>query len=484
MATPKSPSKDKRDMRLELADRLIEQIEKGEARWQRPWAAGEFQPPVNAITGKPYRGVNYENLATFSPDNSDPRWCTYKQAQEAGWQVRKGAKGVPIEFWGSYEAKRTDEQKEAIREGRKGAGVEDDQVADKEQRRFARYYTVFHASQIDGIPPIERPAQEHVIEGDPDQRLAGLAENMGVDVTHSGGNKAFYRPSEDRVYLPPVANFETATGHDTTLLHELSHATGHEKRLNREGITNSDGFGSRQYAMEELRAEMSAAMTAAKLGIGFDPKAQDMEEGREAQNTAAYLASWLKALPEKERKQELMAAIKDAQGISDYLIERTPEIEVAKEQTQEVAKEQAAPAWSMPYDMVQRRVQVSALKGAEMRDGKVLDSETVTGKLIGGYDKSRVVAIVPLGETEPRAYASEEYVDSDGKSLAVGAESLRNYKGQIVTLGATADGRLVADPSPEKLHERLRAMVKEPEKARPVVAMPPKAKSKSQGISL
>ena len=315
---------DKKDPRLELADRLIAQIEAGTANWQRPWNPGDVLAPVSAVTGKPYRGVNYQNLLTFSPDPSDPRWCTYKQAQEQGWQVRKGEHGLSIEKWSEYEHKRTDEEIERLR----AQGAQD--IEPVEKRLGVRYYTVFHASQIDGIPPLERSPRPE-IEGKPDERLSKLAENMGMDVIHAGG-RAFYRPSEDRVFMPPIESFERATGHDTTLLHELSHATGHESRLKRE-IRNP--FGSPKYAVEELRAEMSAAMTAASLGIGFDPASQDMEEGREMGNSAAYLASWLKALPENERKQAIMGAIKDAQGISDYLIERTPELQV------EVAQERA-----------------------------------------------------------------------------------------------------------------------------------------------
>jgi antirestriction protein ArdC len=312
---------EKKDPRLELADRLIAQIEAGTANWQRPWNPGDVSAPVSVVTGKPYRGVNYQNLLTFSPDPSDPRWCTYKQAQEQGWQVRKGEHGIPIEKWSEYAHKRTDEEIERLR----AQGAQD--IESTEKRLGVRYYTVFHASQIDGIPPLERSPRPE-IEGKPDERLSKLAENMGMDVIHAGG-RAFYRPSEDRVFMPPIESFERASGYDTTLLHELSHATGHESRLKRE-IRNP--FGSPKYAVEELRAEMSAAMTAASLGIGFDPASQDMEEGREAGNSAAYLASWLKALPEKERKQAIMGAIKDAQGISDYLIERTPELQVEVEQ--------------------------------------------------------------------------------------------------------------------------------------------------------
>lgn len=115
-ALPRSGNNtEKKDPRLELADRLIEQIEAGTASWQRPWQAGAVLAPVNAVTGKRYNGVNYQNLMTFSPDPSDPRWCTYKQAQEQGWQVRKGEHGIPIEKWSRYEHKRTEEEMGRLR---------------------------------------------------------------------------------------------------------------------------------------------------------------------------------------------------------------------------------------------------------------------------------------------------------------------------------------------------------------------------------
>ncbi|MBU2754978.1 DUF1738 domain-containing protein [Acidithiobacillus sp. CV18-2] len=312
---------EKRDFRLDVADRLIHQMEQGTARWQKPWKSGEVQVPVNAVTGKPYRGVNRETLMMFSPDASDPRWCTYKQAQEKGWQVCKGASGLPLEVWKEYEHKLTEEEIRRLEE----QGATD--IEPTEKRLGVRYYTVFHASQIDGIPPLERPDITHEVDGKPDERLPKLAEAMGVSLGYGGG-AAFYHSSTDHVQMPPIETFEKAAGHDTTLLHELSHATGHESRLSRK---LGNPFGSPEYAVEELRAEMSAAMTAASLGLGFDPAAQDVEQDREAGNSAAYLAGWLKALPEKERKQTIMQVIKDAQSISDYLIERTPELEQAVE---------------------------------------------------------------------------------------------------------------------------------------------------------
>ncbi len=329
-ARKKPPLEENKDRRLELADRLIELMEKGEAHWQKPWVAGAVQPPTNAVTGKPYRGVNSEYLFAFSPDPTDNRWCTYKQAQEQGWQVRKGEHALAfIEKYTPYERKPTEEE----RQNRIAQGGDPDAPV---QSVSIRHYPVFHASQIDGIPPLERGPQPEM-EGKPDPRIEKLAEEMGVQVTRGGG-RAFYRSLTDTVNLPPVESFHTATGHDTTFLHELSHATGHESRLNRE---LGNPFGSEKYALEELRAEMAAAMTAASLGIGFDPAAQGVEEGRETGNTAAYLASWLSALPDKERKQILMQTIKDAQAMSDYLLERTPELQVEQDrgQTKDVGKD-------------------------------------------------------------------------------------------------------------------------------------------------
>ena len=276
--------------------------------------------PINAVTGKPYRGVNRELLSTFGPSNGDGRYCTYKQAEAQGWQVRKGEHGYPVEKWMTYEKETVSEAPEI-----KGQTV-------KEQRMAVRYYTVFHASQIDGIPPLERPTIERQIE--PDQRIDDLLVSMGVS-QDNGGNRAFYRVSSDHIRMPPVSAFPTAGDYDTVRLHEASHATGHPSRLNRD---LSGQFGSSAYAKEELRAEISAAMTSRVMGIAFDPdqvKATEQSRVEGVTNSAAYLASWLRSLPEKDRTKELMAAISDAQKISDHLLSHVPELQVEQGQQKE-----------------------------------------------------------------------------------------------------------------------------------------------------
>ena len=131
--------------------------------------------------------------------------------------------------------------------------------------------------------------------------------------------------------MPPASAFPTAGDYDSVRLHEASHATGHSTRLNRD---LSGEFGSPAYAKEELRAEISAAMTSRVMGVAFDPdqvKATEQSRVDGVTNSAAYLASWLRSLPEKDRTKELMSAISDAQKISDHLLSHVPELQVEQE---------------------------------------------------------------------------------------------------------------------------------------------------------
>lgn len=95
-----------------------------------------------------------------------------------------------------------------------------------------------------------------------------------------------------------------------TLLHEAAHATGHESRLNRD---MEGAFGSPEYAKEELRAEIASAFTAQILRI-------DYSQNDYMENHEAYVQNWISVL--ENEPNELFAAIKDAEKISDYLIEK------------------------------------------------------------------------------------------------------------------------------------------------------------------
>jgi len=91
-----------RDYRAEVTADIIKMLEEGTAPWPKPWEAGELgRSPYNSATNKPYRGGSVPGLmiAGMRKGYTDPRWCTYKQATDNGWQVRKGEKSTAIEFW-------------------------------------------------------------------------------------------------------------------------------------------------------------------------------------------------------------------------------------------------------------------------------------------------------------------------------------------------------------------------------------------------
>ena len=301
------PAPVKRDHRQEVTDSIVNMLEDGVAPWQKPWESAGM--PFNPTTDKAYRGGNAVHLMAtgLSRGYEDPRWMTYKQAAENGWQVRKGEKGTHIEFW-EVKAKPEEKNGEPVRSG-------SDEAAKETDRRFIhRVYTVFNAKQIDGVPSFEREqrsAFEAVHSGE------RILANSGAKITHDQRDSAFYRPSTDGIHLPPKDAFKDAPGYYGTALHELAHWTGHRSRLNRPTLNDSYRFGDLNYAKEELRAELASVFIAAEVGVPHDPA-----------NHAAYVGSWIKAL--KEDKNEIFRAAHDASAATDFVLSLEREVSRAE----------------------------------------------------------------------------------------------------------------------------------------------------------
>src|SRR3569833_1341426 len=184
-------SEEKRDYRQEVSNDIIRLLEEGIAPWQRPWEVGKAGLlPFNPTTNNPYRGGNVLSLmiSGMRRGYDDPRWMTYKQASENGWQVRRGEKASSVEFWD-------------VRGARQDDGESDADV--QRSRMIHRVYPVFSAIQIEGVPHLEIEPRTpfEVIEAG--ERI--LAES-GADIRY-GGDRAFYTPSGDFVRLPNKENF-------------------------------------------------------------------------------------------------------------------------------------------------------------------------------------------------------------------------------------------------------------------------------------
>ena len=283
-----------------VAEKLIEQLKAGTAPWQKPWQPGEPNSlmPMNPTTGKRYKGINAIHLMAQGRDDS--RWMTYKQAGAAGAQVRKGEKGTPVQYWKfSEEQDKLDDQGRPIRDAN---GEKVKQTVQLERPRVF-FATVFNAEQIDGLPPQQiKPKAEQ--QWDAVERAEHILQASGARISHSAGDRAFYRPSTDSITLPEKSQFESADRYYATALHELGHWTGHPSRLDRD---LAHPFGSEGYAKEELRAEISSMIVGDELGIGHDPEQH-----------AAYVGSWIKAL--QDDPLEIFRASSDAEKIHDYVL--------------------------------------------------------------------------------------------------------------------------------------------------------------------
>ena len=280
-----------------VAEKLIKQLEAGTAPWQRPWNPGEASTflPYNPVTDNRYKGINA--LVLLSQNRDDQRWMTYKQATDAGAQVRKGEKGTGIQYWKFVDEhnKKDDTGKPLV--DKQGKPVKETVKLERPRVFFA---TVFNAEQIEGLPPIQRQAQTW----NPLERAEAILAVSGVPIHYNGKGRAFYRPLTDSIHLPDREQFPSAENFYATALHELGHSTGHPDRLNRD---LSHPFGSEGYAKEELRAEIASMILGDELGIGHD-----------SNQHAAYVGSWIKAL--KEDPLEIFRAAADAEKIQAYVL--------------------------------------------------------------------------------------------------------------------------------------------------------------------
>ena len=299
---------------------IKEQIEQGVAPWQQSWKPGARRFPEHLVSEHAYRGVNVLHLSVTQTAKGyrDNRWATATEIQALGGQVRPGEQATPVLF-DTVGDERQAQQPPGAPDTSQRPGSE----LDHEQTRppMVRVHAAFNVEQADGLK-LERRDDDR--EQQPEWKAHQTAERViqesGIHVAHVRGDRAFYNLQTDKVTLPEREQFASANGYYQTALHELGHATGHPARMDRDTLKAGAGkFGSVEYAREELRAEMSAMMTGARVGVGHD-----------GSRGSTYVKGWLTAL--EHDPQEIDKAAADAQKISDYLMRPIREREQTTEQ--------------------------------------------------------------------------------------------------------------------------------------------------------
>lgn len=294
---------EKKDIFQRVTEQIVSAIEDGAGSYRMPWntSGGFISSPINAVSRKPYRGINVLILwATAQAKGyTSGTWATYKQWQEMGAQVRKGEKSANVVFWKFFDVEETPEHGDAT---------------EKTSRRvpMARDYWAFNADQVEGF---QKPEAEKLSHGERITQAEEFFRSLEIDL-RPGGNRAYYSPSTDAVHMPAFEAFKEPLFYYSVLSHETTHWTGAEKRLNRDMKSR---FGTEGYAMEELVAELGAAFLCGELSLPTDPR----------KDHAPYIASWLQVL--KNDKRAIFTAAAKAQEAIDWMMRRgsAPELEEA-----------------------------------------------------------------------------------------------------------------------------------------------------------
>lgn len=268
-----------------VTQQILETMAQGFLPWEIPWLGNnKYKLQKNFISQKYYKGINHWNLMLLSHKNGylSNEWITFNQASELNKKVRKGEKASKVFYFKLIE-------KEPV-----------DQNDEKDRRVFFSKITgAFNLSQIEGFE------KEILTSNEANANLPNLKEidltKLNADISHQTISRAFYKRSNDRIYLPMKEQFKSEADYYGTVFHELIHRTGHESRLNRPALE-----GDEDYALEELIAEFGAAYLTNYFGFQYTTQ------------HASYIQSWHEQVSCKPSL--LVKAISQAQKAADSII--------------------------------------------------------------------------------------------------------------------------------------------------------------------
>ena len=309
-----------------LFDEVMKNLDEGAGIWKAGWSMPKV--PESAITKKQYHGINNVTLSLVSMSRGygDYRWVTFNQMQEKGWTFKtdeegnslgKGA-GVSIEYFDLIDKQTGKRLDRSVLDGM--TIEEKNDYFTHNVKPIRKFYRVFNGDVINGIPALEKTEINPMEKVDRVEQLLDYWNENEAKIVY-GGSQAYYRPKTDEIHLPNREKFFSMQEFYSTALHELGHSTGHESRLNR-NIENL--FGTPDYALEELRAEIASMFIEQDLEIQVDAEHK--------RNNSAYIAAWKKEI--KDNPNALFTAITDADKIAKYV-----SLKVQQKKNQEQAEQ-------------------------------------------------------------------------------------------------------------------------------------------------
>lgn len=272
----------------QITQKIIENLEAAKS-WSSMISYRNY--PVN-ITGRPYQGIN--RMLLYNTTYKSRIWATFRQIVQYGGKIRKGESSSIVAFWSRYLPPKQGEEK-------------------PKERWYLKCYRVFNTDQCDWLeeneylPYLQGKINEEPAFAVPEEVVGDYLAREGIDLhTDKLIPCAVYKTSKDGIVVPERSMFKNNDEYYLTLYHELVHSTGHPKRLKRFEVGDSI-YGSSEYSLEELVAEIGANFLASETDINAD-----------FMNSVAYIKGWIPKL--KEHPKWIVSAAAKAEAAANFIL--------------------------------------------------------------------------------------------------------------------------------------------------------------------
>ena len=284
-----------------LVESVATAMSTGSYKWKKSWI--EAGSPINYLTGDTYSGINFLslNFAMIDKGYKHNQWLTFKQLKTLGGDIKNNSWNYIYKFGSTVVKDENGKPK----------------ITTKGQQQIKFYFRCFVVYNIENTTLeaklIEKKSTQYSVDS-----INQFLNKVDVTIKHGSKHGCYYSPSGDYVQMVNKENFidtqhANATEHYySVLFHELVHATGHEKRLNRFENTKSMKFleGKQHYAYEELVAELGSMLFASKYNLSVESTVRE--------DHIAYLQSWIKALRSEDGTKLLTSAAAKAAAAFKY----------------------------------------------------------------------------------------------------------------------------------------------------------------------
>lgn len=262
-----------------IQEKILEKLTEGVIPWRRTWKSNGGSPR-NIITNKAYIGFNH--IMLLCQGFTSPYWMTFNQIKQLKGKLieGEGKKYSIITYWRMLEK-------------------ENEDGTIKKRFPMIRYYRVYNLQQTTGITP-KWEAELPKYNNDPISNCEQILSEMREPPETIWGMNPCYLPSKDKIGMPEINSFASASEYYAACFHEMAHSTKSMQRMNRE---------KHSYAKEELIAEMSACFLCGMAGI----------ETQTIDNQASYIKGWVEKI-KGENVRMIVQAASEAQKVANWIL--------------------------------------------------------------------------------------------------------------------------------------------------------------------